>query len=151
MAIGAKQFVVHEALDTFKKVALTPEDDRRITENARRVLRVAIGNIKKNHYWEDRTHELTNSHYTRIKKPYVIEIGARAKHAIFLAEGTKDHYVTTRKKKALSWQIGNAAVFSGGHFVSGIKAKPWLEKEVEKVMPQMKDAITRSVKRAINK
>lgn len=50
----------------------------------------------------------------------------KAPHGKFIYFGTQGHIVKPRNKKALSFVNGSERFFSKGHFVSGIKAEPFI-------------------------
>lgn len=140
---------IKEAAKAFERLTLDEEDKNRITRAVHKPFQKILDNVRKSHYWTDRTGELTRSHYTKVLNTFSLEVGARAKHAKFLAFGTKRHFIQPIKAKALHWRSGGASFFSKGHFVKGIKKKPWLIKEVMKVMPDIKTAIKTETVRII--
>ena len=50
----------------------------------------------------------------------------------FLYHGTARHWVEPSRKLALSWIQGGTRFFSMGHWVNGITADPWIEKNYKK-------------------
>lgn len=140
-----------EALDVFKKIALSNEDERKITQNARAIIK---NQIKQPHYWNDRTGELSKSNFTRILDNFKIKFGFSAPHAIYLAKGTgiygaKKKPITPKNAKALSWVSGGRRVFAKS--VRGIKGREWLEADLALAMPEIEKSITASTKRAMRK
>lgn len=146
MSEAFKLYGAKEAFEVFNRTQLDSADKMRITRSAFVWFNKAIENIKGNHYWKDHTNELTNSHHANILKPFKMQMYNDAKHAKFLAFGTKSHMIRPVKAKALSWNVGGTQFFSKGHKVKGIKANPWLKKSVIKVMPQIKMSVTNTTR-----
>lgn len=140
-----------EATDVFRKLAFTPADEMQITRAALGGVKKAVTDIRKSHYWKDHSKELTNSHYAKIAKVNVIEIGATAKHALWLQDGTKDHMIRPKNATALHWKVGGMSFFSKGHMVTGINAKPWLQEALDKRMPDIRKAIEGVTKNILEK
>lgn len=133
-----------KAYKVFDKIAMTPDDEMYITKKAFKGVQEARNDIKKNHFWKDRTGKLTRTHYAKIRKTWTIEIGAKAKHAKYLFYGTKAHMIRPKKKKALAWKVGGTTFFSKGHMVKGIKGRDWLRPAINRRM----NSITRYMMKA---
>jgi hypothetical protein len=56
----------------------------------------------------------------------------------YLDQGTKEHMVRPRKKKALHWVESDQDYFSKGHMVSGIKGMHLLSKAKDYVIKNLK-------------
>ena len=58
--------------------------------------------------------------------------GGRINYAVFLDQGTKDHPIAPRRKRALRWVAKNGRfAFSKGHRVKGIKASHFIKKSAD--------------------
>lgn len=71
---------------------------------------------------------------------------------LFFEEGTADHKIKPRNKKALSWLgkgaigiVGGVRRFSKGHWVSGIEARHIFREGVKKGYPQFKKILTKEL------
>ena len=92
---------------------------------------------KTKHNWKNRTHNTKSMMRMKINRNGTSgKIYNDSEVSGFLHYGTKRHWVEPRRKKALSWVSGRSAKFgasdgkrkfSMGHWVSGIKAEPWVE------------------------
>lgn len=81
-----------------------------------------------NHRYKTRTGRLGNSITVNVKglsSEILIDL-KRAPYGLFVYEGTKDHPISPKNKKALSWAIGGQRFFSKGHDVKGWKADPFI-------------------------
>ena len=88
------------------------------------------------------------------KTPEGMSVGINEKvcpYAIFIHEGTKDHWVEPDKKKALHWVDGGESHFSKGHNVSGLEPDPFIYRAKEKNGPRIKDLVEKNVEDAIHK
>jgi hypothetical protein len=63
-----------------------------------------------------------------------VEVGldTKVKHAIYLHEGTKAHWIEPVEAEALHWTQYGKHFFSKGHIVSGIKGVKFLEIGIQK-------------------
>jgi len=81
-----------------------------------------------NHRYKTRTGTLGNSVTNTVKglsSEILIDL-KRAPYGLFVYEGTKDHVIKPKNKKALSWVQGNQRFFSKGHKVKGWKADTFI-------------------------
>ncbi len=68
-------------------------------------------------------------------------VSAGAPYALFVEEGTDDHPVTPKHRKALRWPIEGGFAFSKGHKVSGIDATHFLANASLSAEPQMEQVV----------
>jgi len=64
---------------------------------------------------------------------------------LFFEEGTVDHPILPRLKKALSWVIGGIRYFSRGHWVTGIEARHVFREGLKKGYPQFKNKLKKEI------
>ena len=70
----------------------------------------------------------------------------------YVHDGTKDHFVSPDKAKALHWVSGGQSFFSKGHMVSGIEKDPFLynaaKANTERIFDMIKSRISTAIKQA---
>lgn len=110
---------------------------------------------KKNHKFKTRTAVLENSTTFKVNglsSSIFIDL-KRAPYGLFIYEGTKDHEVTPKNTKALSWASGGNRFFSKGHKVKGIKAEPYIlnayEKRKKQFYKQFQKDLTKDLQDAL--
>lgn len=109
------------------------------------------------HDYEDQTGQLTNS----IQRGAVVgsfldgtleaEAAAGAPYGFWLEHGTKDHKVIPRHRQALRFPIEGGFAFSGGHMVSGIKAREFLAKALENELDAIEEVFLDAVELAFTR
>ncbi|MCK5019828.1 MAG: hypothetical protein KAS32_22405 [Candidatus Peribacteraceae bacterium] len=83
---------------------------------------------KENHQYKNRSGKLSAS--TRYVKTGLAsgEIRNDQEYASFIYGGTNDHFISPKSADGvLAFNVNGAMFFSKGHWVSGIKAEPWIE------------------------
>lgn len=70
-----------------------------------------------------------------------------ANYGKFIHEGTKDHEIAPKTKKALRFVGGDGFYFTKGHKVKGIKADPFLKNAIEKKMPDLKTSLELAIRK----
>lgn len=89
------------------------------------------------HDYEDISGQLTNSimvggvEGSFTKGSLQAEVAAGAPHGIYIEEGTEDHEVKPKHRKALRWPVEGGFAFSKGHIVSGIREREFLKNALE--------------------
>jgi hypothetical protein len=76
-----------------------------------------------------------------------IYIDKNNKPAIYMHEGTKDHFVEPKNKKALYWVASGGKRFSKGHKVKGIKRHRFLYRAFNQNRQYIIDTFTDVIKR----
>lgn len=71
----------------------------------------------------------------------------KANHAKFIHDGTQDHEISPKNKKALRFVGGNGYYFSKGHKVKGIKVDPFLKEAIEKNLSTLQTRINKVLSR----
>ena len=86
------------------------------------------------------------------EKKVEIKLDPKVKHAMYLHEGTKAHWIEPKKADALAW-IGNNGefCFSQGHAVSGIKGHKFLEEGLNMSKAECEKIISKHVNAAMDK
>lgn len=86
------------------------------------------------------------------EKKFEIRINPKCKHAIYLHEGTKAHWIEPKHADALAW-IGDDGnfKFSTGHAVSGIKGHKFLDEGLKMSMKECDKIVSRHINAAIDK
>lgn len=79
---------------------------------------------------------------------YLFLDGTKAEYAKFIHDGTKEHEVSPKNKKALRYVGGNGYYFSKGHTVKGIKADPFLKDAITKNLTLLQGRINKVLKRS---
>lgn len=72
-----------------------------------------------------------------------------AMYGKFIHDGTKDHIVKPKAKKALRYPNGGQFGFSKGHKVSGIKADNFLERAIDHLKPKLASDLKAELKKRI--
>ena len=87
---------------------------------------------KVKHRYKNRTGALSNSlkvkEFPERQSELRGEISSDTHYASYIYYGTKRHFIKPKNKQALAFKVGGKQYFSKGHFVSGIKADSWIEK-----------------------
>lgn len=86
------------------------------------------------------------------EKKVEIRLNPKVKHAAYLHEGTKAHWIEPKKADALAW-IGDDGKFkfSTGHSVSGIKGHPFLDEGLNMSTKQCDKIISKHINAAMDK
>lgn len=74
--------------------------------------------------------------------------GAGAPHALYVEEGTRDHWVRPRFRTALAWEVEGGFAFSRGHVVRGIEARHFMAGALEAYRPRFEIVIGDGVRLA---
>lgn len=88
------------------------------------------------------------------KSENVITVGIDediAMHAVYLHEGTKDHWVAPVNADSLAWQQDGQWRYSKGHMVSGIQGYPFLTIAAEKSESRIGVLCEEFLQKAVNK
>jgi hypothetical protein len=72
-------------------------------------------------------------------------------YPVYLHEGTKDHWVGPKDKKALHWVGGKQSFFSRGHMVSGIEKFQFIYIAAEKLKDKIIETVNKHIEDAIKK
>jgi hypothetical protein len=64
---------------------------------------------------------------------------------IWFEEGTKDHFIAPKDKKALRFEIGNQVFFSKGHWVKGIKERHIIQRTVQEGLPEFANELKKQI------
>lgn len=98
----------------------------------RKMLDTLLAFSKVKHNWKTRTGITANSLQSTMSRDGLSgRIHSITPVSKFLYYGTKRHWVEPVRASALSWVQDGTRRFSKGHFVSGIKAEPWVEDNYE--------------------
>ena len=106
-----------------------------ITREVRKETPVKTGQLK-------RSVLPTFSHLRAVIEP-------RAKHAIFVHEGTRPHEIRPVRKKALYWKGALHPVMSVHH--PGTKGNPFMERGLDNAKPKVDKIFKQSIDKALNK
>ena len=72
-----------------------------------------------------------------------------APYAVYLHEGTSDHWIEPVNAESLAWQEGGQWRFSKGHMVSGIKGYPFLTKAAEAKESEIGQLCEEAIEKAV--
>lgn len=86
------------------------------------------------------------------EKKFEIRLNPKCKHAIYLHEGTKSHWIEPKDADALAW-IGDDGkfCFSQGHKVKGIKGHKFLDEALKVSKKECDIIISRHINAAMDK
>lgn len=73
--------------------------------------------------------------------------GKKINYGLFVHEGTRDHDIAPKNKKALRWNAPSGFAFSKGHSVKGIKADPFLENAAKETFRNLEKIFNSELKK----
>lgn len=117
---------------------------------------IILRNIRKAYlkYFKIVTGEAIDSVFTSKvnEKKIEIKIDPKCKHAIYLHEGTKAHWIEPVEANALAWIGADGKFkFSQGHIVSGIKGHKFLDEGLEMSKEECDRIVSKHIDAAMNR
>jgi len=135
-----------------------------VKNQMRLALRVSLRNIQRRarseHRFRTRTGNLERSIDTQVLTdwppsgrvlidPAITKTADGRSYGVMQHNGTPDHRVKPKHKKALRWPVSGGFAFSRGHTVRGIKADPFLYKAGEHERAEINNIFSRYADAAI--